>query len=57
MLDSYAHLEIGEHTPEDMEWLKHEYTELYIESTYDAGYTESHDRAQSRFDGNPSNDD
>jgi len=28
--------ENGEHTPEDMEWLKHEYAERFIESTYDA---------------------
>ena len=54
---AWKRFEIGEHTPEDMEWLKHEYAERFIESTYDAGYTESHDRAQSRFDGNPWNDD
>jgi hypothetical protein len=54
---AWKRFEIGEHTPEDMEWLKHEHLERYIESTYDAGYTESHDRAQSRFDGNPWNDD
>jgi hypothetical protein len=54
---AWKRFEIGEHTPEDMEWLKHEYAERYIESTYDAGYTESHDRAQSRFDGNPWKDD
>jgi len=54
---AWKRFEIGEHTPEDMEWLKHEHAERYIESTYDAGYTESHDRAQSHFDGNPWNDD
>lgn len=50
---AWKRFENGQHTPEDMEWLKHEYAERFIESTYDAGYTESHDRAQSRFDGNP----
>ena len=51
---AWKRLEAGTHTQNDITWIKYECAERYIESTYDSGYSEAHDRAQSRFDGAPS---
>ena len=41
------------YTQNDIEWIKHECAERHHELNYDSGYSEAHDRAQSRFDGAP----
>lgn len=41
------------HTAQDIEWLKHECAESHHELKYGAGYSESHKRAQKRYDGSP----
>lgn len=49
----YKRLESGTHIAEDITWIKHECAERHHELKYDSGYSEAHDRAQSRYDGFP----
>ena len=37
----------------DKEWLTHELSELHHEQEFGSGYSEAHDRAQSKFNGAP----
>jgi len=37
----------------DITWIKHEFAERHHELKYGSGYSEAHDRAQSRYDGHP----
>ena len=46
-------LETGIHTQDDITWIKHECAERHHELKYGSGYSEAHNRAQSRFDGAP----
>jgi hypothetical protein len=46
-------IEAGIHRQDDIEWIKHECAERHHELKYDSGYSEAHDRAQSRYDGYP----
>ena len=50
---AWKHLEDRIHTQEDIEWIKHECAERHHELKYDSGYSEAHERAQSRYDGYP----
>jgi len=50
---AWKRLEAGIHTQDDVTWIKHECAERHHELKYDSGYSEAHDRAQSRFDGAP----
>ena len=50
---AWKRLEAGIHTADDIQWIKHECTERHYELKYNAGYSESHERAQSRYDGSP----
>ena len=50
---AWNHLKSGTFVSEDIEWLKHECAERHHELKYNAGYFESHNRAQTRFDVNP----
>lgn len=54
---AWKRLEQGCGTKEDIEWLKHEFAESHHEEKFNAGYNESHNRAQKRYDGKPWNDD
>ena len=47
--DAWKRLENGNHTPEDIQLLKHETAERWIEKKRGAGYTESHDRATESY--------
>ena len=50
---AWKRLEAGIHTQDDVTWIKHECAERHHELKYDSGYSEAHDRTQSRFDGAP----
>ena len=50
---AWKRLEQGTHTPDDINWIKHEFAEQNYEKKYGPGYSEAHDYAQSRFDGAP----
>lgn len=50
---AWKRMEIGIHNQDDINWMKHELSERHHELKYDSGYSEAHDRAQSRFDGAP----
>lgn len=50
---AWKRLEAGIHTQDDVTWIKHECAERHHELKYDSGYSKAHDRAQSRFDGAP----
>ena len=50
---AWKRMEAGTHTQDDIEWIKHECAERHHELKYDSGYTEAHERAQSRYDGYP----
>ena len=50
---AWKRLQAGTHTENDVTWIKHECARRYHELKYDSGYTEAHDRAQSRYDGYP----
>lgn len=50
---AWKRLEAGIHTQDDVTWIKHECAERHHELKYDSGYSEAHNRAQSRFDGVP----
>ena len=43
----------GTHTQDDVTWIKHECAERHHELKYGSGYNEAHNRAQTRFDGAP----
>ena len=48
---AWKRLEAGIHTQDDVTWIKHECAERHHELKYDSGYSEAHERAQSRYDG------
>ena len=50
---AWKRLETGTHTEDDITWIKHECAERHHELKYGSGYNEAHNRAQSRFDGAP----
>ncbi len=50
---AWKRLEAGTHNQDDITWIKHECAERHHELKYGAGYSKSHARAQSRFDGAP----
>ena len=50
---AWKRLEEGTHTKEDLIWLKHEKAEQWYEQKHDAGYSESHDKAESKWSGTP----
>lgn len=50
---SWKPLEIGTHTEDDVTWIKHECAERHHELKYASAYNEAHNRAQTRFDGAP----
>jgi len=50
---SWKRLETGTHTQDDVTWIKHECAERHHELKYASGYNEAHNRAQTRFDGAP----
>ncbi len=49
----FNRLETGTHTQDDITWIKHECAERHHELKYGSGYSEAHNRAQTRFDGAP----
>jgi hypothetical protein len=50
---AWKRLETGKFSTDDIVWLKHEFAEQYHEFKHNAGYSESHNRAQNMFDGEP----
>lgn len=50
---AWKRLENGLGSPDDVEWVAHEISELHHEQKFGSGYTEAHDLAQKKFDGNP----
>ena len=50
---AWKRLEAGTHSEDNVTWIKHECAERHHESKYNSGYSEAHDRAQSRYDGFP----
>uniref|UniRef100_UPI004057B427 hypothetical protein n=1 Tax=Candidatus Electrothrix sp. TaxID=2170559 RepID=UPI004057B427 len=50
---SWKRLQNGNHTQADVTWIKHECAERHHELKYGSGYNEAHNRAQTRFDGAP----
>lgn len=50
---AWKRLETGTFTQDDVTWIKHECAERHHELKYDSGYTEAHERAQSRYEGYP----
>ena len=50
---AWKRLEEGTQTKEDLTWLKHEKAEQWYEQKHKAGYSESHDNAESYWSGNP----
>jgi len=50
---AWKRLETGTHTQEDVTWIKHECAERHHELKYGSGYNEAHNRAQTRFNGAP----
>ena len=50
---AWKRLETGTHTQDDVTWIKHECAERHHEFKYASGYNEAHNRAQTRFDGAP----
>lgn len=50
---AWKRLETGTHTQDDITWMKHECAERHHELKYGSGYSEAHNRAQTRFDGAP----
>ena len=50
---AWKRLETGTHTQDDVTWIKHECAERHHELKYASGYNEAHNRAQTRFDGAP----
>lgn len=52
---AWKRLENGTHTQDDVTWIKHECAERHHESKYNSGYNDAHNRAQSKYDGMPWN--
>lgn len=52
----WKRLKTGVYSPDDVTWLKHEMAESHYEKKFDSGYCEAHDKAQTKFDGEPWND-
>lgn len=50
---AWLRFERGQATDLDKVWLRHEFAESVVEKMYDCGYTEAHDTAQKKYDGNP----
>lgn len=50
---AWKRLEEGTHTQEDLTWLKHEKAEQWYEQRHNAGYSESHEKAESKWSGSP----
>jgi hypothetical protein len=50
---TWKRLGAGTHTQDDITWIKHECAERHHELKYGSGYSEAHNRAQTRFDGAP----
>ena len=50
---AWKRLECNFYTEDDVTWLKHECAERHHELKYNSGYSEAHNRAQTRFDGAP----
>jgi hypothetical protein len=50
---AWKRLETGTPTQDDVTWIKHECAERHHELKYGSGYNEAHNRAQTRFDGAP----
>ena len=50
---AWKRLENGTQTQDDVTWIKHECAERHHELKYGSGYNEAHNRAQTRFDGEP----
>jgi hypothetical protein len=50
---AWKRLETNTYTQDDVTWIKHECAERHHEEKYGSGYNEAHNRAQSRFDGYP----
>ena len=51
--EAWKRLETGNHTEDDLTWLKHEKAEQYVEKLYDSGYSESHNAAEKHWSGDP----
>ncbi|MGC1508892.1 MAG: hypothetical protein WA819_10710, partial [Ketobacter sp.] len=51
--EAWKRLEAGTQSDADITWLKHETAERWYEMKYNSGYTEAHDRVDSRWSGNP----
>lgn len=47
--ESWRRMESGKHTQEDIQLLRHETAERWVEQKRGAGYTESHDRATEKY--------
>jgi hypothetical protein len=50
---AWKRMEAGTFTQDDTTWIKHECAERHHELKYGSGYSEAHERAQSRYDGYP----
>jgi hypothetical protein len=50
---AWKRIETGAHTQDDITWIKHECAERHHKLKHGSGYSEAHDRAQTRFDGAP----
>ena len=50
---AWKRLEAGTHNQDDITWIKYECAERHHELKYGSGYSEAHNRAQTRFDGAP----
>jgi len=50
---AWKRLQRGDFTENDKTWVKHEFAEHCHESKHDAGYAESHERAERLFKGYP----
>ena len=50
---AWKRLKAGIDTQDDVTWIKYEYDERHHELKYDSGYSEAHERVQSRYDGYP----
>ena len=50
---AWKRLEAGTHHQDDITWIKHECAERHHELKYGSAYSEAHNRAQTRFDGAP----
>ena len=50
---AWKRIETGTHTQDDITWIKHECAERYHELKHGSGYSEAYNRAQTRFDGAP----